>query len=88
MKPEAELFLVVAQVDEKTGARTELQDKVKLAGPVFTTLLVTDKATYRPGDRLFFRSLTLDRITFKPPTRRPEYSSTNCSTRTSARSPG
>jgi hypothetical protein len=69
VKPEAELFLVVAQVDEKTGARTELQEKVKLAGPVFTTLLVTDKPTYRPGERLFFRSLTLDRITFKPPTR-------------------
>ncbi|MBM3980840.1 MAG: hypothetical protein FJ304_11250 [Planctomycetes bacterium] len=69
VKPEAELFLVVAQVDEKTGARTELQEKVKLAGPVFATLLVTDKPTYRPGERLFFRSLTLDRITFKPPTR-------------------
>lgn len=69
VKPNAELYLVVAQVDTKTGARTELQERVRLAGPVFTTLLVTDKATYRPGERLFFRSLTLDRITFRPPTR-------------------
>lgn len=69
MKPGAELFLVVAQVDEKTQTRTELQDRIRLAGPVFTTLLVTDKATYRPGERLFFRSLTLDRVTFQPPTR-------------------
>ena len=69
VKPNAELYLVVAQVDTKTGARTELQERVKLAGPVFTTLLVSDKATYRPGERLFFRSLTLDRITFRPPTR-------------------
>jgi anti-sigma factor RsiW len=69
VKPSAELFLVVAQVDEKTQARTELQERIRLAGPVFATLLVTDKAMYRPGERLFFRSLTLDRVTFKPPTR-------------------
>ncbi len=69
VKPDAELFLVVAQVDEKTGARTELQERVRLAGPVFATLLVTDKPTYRPGERLFFRSLTLDRVTFRPPAR-------------------
>jgi hypothetical protein len=68
LKPETELFLVVAQVDEKTGAR-ELYEKIKLAGPVFSTLLTTDRATYRPGDRLFFRSLTLDRTTFQPPDR-------------------
>ncbi len=65
VKPNSELFLVVAEVDEKTQTRpAELQDRIRLAGPVFTTLLVTDKAVYRPGERLFFRSLTLDRITF------------------------
>jgi hypothetical protein len=69
VKPEAELFLVVAQVDEKTQTRTELLERVRLAGPVFATLLVTDKAVYRPGERLFFRSLTLDRATFRPPGR-------------------
>jgi hypothetical protein len=69
VKPNTELFLVVAQVDELTKTRTELQDRVRLAGPVFTTLLVTDKPAYRPGERLFFRSLTLDRVTLRPPTR-------------------
>ena len=69
VKPNAELYLVVAQVDEKTQARTELQERVRLAGPAFATLLTTDKATYRPGERLFFRSLTLDRVTFRPPNR-------------------
>ncbi|QJW94871.1 hypothetical protein [Frigoriglobus tundricola] len=69
VKPNAELYLVVAQVDEKTLARTELQERVRLAGPAFATLLVTDKAAYRPGERLFFRSLTLDRATFRPPGR-------------------
>ncbi|HUR54447.1 MAG TPA: zf-HC2 domain-containing protein, partial [Gemmataceae bacterium] len=65
--PQSELYLAVSKVDEKTGTRTELQDKVRLFGPVFTTLLVTDKPTYRPGERLFFRSLTLDRVSFRPP---------------------
>lgn len=69
VKPNSELFLVVAQVDEKTQARTELQERVKLAGPVYATLLATDRAAYRPGERVHFRSLTLDRATFQPPTR-------------------
>ncbi|MCI0701847.1 MAG: zf-HC2 domain-containing protein, partial [Planctomycetia bacterium] len=69
VKPNTELYLVVAEEDVRTGTRTELLDKIRLAGPVYTTLLVTDKPTYRPGDRLFFRSLTLDRVTFRPPAR-------------------
>ena len=68
VKPDAELTLVVAEVDKRTNTRTALQE-VRLAGPVFTTLLVTDKPAYRPGERLFFRSLTLDRATLKPPAR-------------------
>src|SRR5262249_14594252 len=63
------LFLVIASVDEKTGARTELQEKIRLSGPVYATMLTTDKATYRPGETVYFRSLTLDRVTFKPPAR-------------------
>lgn len=69
VRPDSELFLTVAAIDNRTGTRTELQDKVRLMGPVFTTLLTTDKASYRPGERLFFRSLTLDRVTFRPPSR-------------------
>jgi hypothetical protein len=69
VKPNSELFLVLAQVDEKTQARSELQERVKLAGPVYATLLATDRAVYRPGERVHFRSLTLDRTTFQPPAR-------------------
>ncbi len=68
LKPDSELTLVVSLVEVNTNARKTLQE-VRLAGPVFTTLLVTDKPTYRPGERLFFRSLTLDRITLRPPQR-------------------
>src|SRR5206468_4089186 len=42
---------------------------IRLQSPVFTTFLVTDKPLYRPGEPVFFRSVTLDRTTFLPPTR-------------------
>ena len=69
LSPQSELFLVVSSVDDKTQTKTELQEKIRLFGPVYTTMLVTDRATYRPGELVYFRSLTLDRITFQPPTR-------------------
>ncbi|MBA4186894.1 MAG: hypothetical protein C0467_02630 [Planctomycetaceae bacterium] len=69
LKPDSELFLVVSRVDDKTNERTVLQDKVRLLGPVFTTVLTTDKPTYWPGETVRFRSLTLDRVTFTPPNR-------------------
>jgi hypothetical protein len=66
LAPGAELFLVVSTTDP-AGARVDLLDPVRLFGPVYATMLVTDRATYRPGDRVYFRSLTLDRTTFRPP---------------------
>lgn len=66
--PQSELYLNVSAVNA-TGVRTEIQEPIRLFGPVYATMLATDKSTYRPGDRLFFRSLTLDRITFRPPSR-------------------
>jgi hypothetical protein len=69
LTPHSELFLVVSSVDEKTSAKTELQEKIRLFGPVYTTMLVTDRPTYHPGELLYFRSLTLDRVTFQPPAR-------------------
>ncbi len=69
IKPADELFLAVATVDEKTGAKNDLQEPIRLYGPVYTTQLTTDRVEYRPGDRVFFRSLTLDRVTFQPPPR-------------------
>ena len=64
-----ELFLAVAAVDEDRHPHRPAHDPIRLFGPVYTTMLVTDKASYRPGERLFFRSLTLDRVTFRPPAR-------------------
>jgi len=69
LKPQSELFLVITSEDQKTGARTPVQDRIRLFGPVYATMLATDKSTYRPGETVYFRSLTLDRVTFKPPER-------------------
>ena len=69
LKPQSELYLTVAAVDEKTMARTDLLAPVRLFGPVYATMLATDKAAYRPGETVHFRSLTLDRISFRPPDR-------------------
>lgn len=69
LTPQSELFLVLAGVDEKTGAKTPLPEKVRLFGPVYTALLTTDRTTYRPGETVYVRSLTLDRVTFTPPER-------------------
>ena len=69
LAPQAELFLAVAATDEATGTRTDIQDRIRLSGPVYATMLVTDRAAYRPGERVHFRSLTLDRVTFRPPAR-------------------
>ncbi len=65
--PDADLSLVIATVDGKTGQRTEMLDQFRLLGPVYTTQLATDRPLYRPGERLYFRSLTLDRTSFRPP---------------------
>lgn len=64
----ADVFLSMTATD-KLGARSDLTENVKLLQPVFTTFLTTDKPMYRPGERVFFRSLTLDRTRFLPPDR-------------------
>jgi hypothetical protein len=69
LTPQSELFLAVTSEDAKTGAKSEVQERVRLFGPVYATMLVTDKPTYRPGETLFFRSLTLDRMSLRPPER-------------------
>ncbi len=68
LKPQFDLYLSVSAVSA-AGERTEIHEPIRLFGPVYATMLATDKATYHPGDRIYFRSLTLDRITFRPPNR-------------------
>jgi hypothetical protein len=64
-----EVVLTVTARDPKTGATATLAEPIKLLTPVHTTFLVTDKPLYRPGEPVFFRSVTLDRTTFQPPSR-------------------
>ena len=69
VNPQSELFLSVSAVNAASGARTELQEPIRLYGPIYATLLTTDKTSYRPGEQLHFRSLTLDRVTLRTPSR-------------------
>jgi hypothetical protein len=69
LTPQSELYFVVTREDTKTQEKTVLQEKIKLLGPVYATMLTTDRPTYRPGEVVRFRSLTLDRVTFTPPAR-------------------
>jgi anti-sigma factor RsiW len=64
----ADVFLSMTATD-KVGARSDLTENLKLLQPVFTTFLTTDKPMYRPGETVYFRSLTLDRTRFLPPER-------------------
>jgi len=63
-----DVFLSVTATD-KVGAKSELTENLKLLQPVFTTFLTTDKPMYRPGEVVYYRSLTLDRTRFLPPDR-------------------
>ncbi|MCE9530738.1 MAG: alpha-2-macroglobulin [Planctomycetes bacterium] len=65
VKPESELTLEVVAHDN--ALKSSVNAKVKLARPVFTTHLATDKPLYKQGEKVWFRSLTLDRATFTPP---------------------
>ncbi|MFO0796930.1 MAG: hypothetical protein U0804_05595 [Gemmataceae bacterium] len=64
--PGAELVFAVSAT-APGGVRSDLLEPVRLFGPVYATMLVTDRAAYRPGETVRFRSLTLDRATFLPP---------------------
>lgn len=64
----SELFLAISAVDAKTGTRSDLTENLRMLEPTFATFLTTDKPMYRPGETVYFRSLTLDRFRFLPPT--------------------
>jgi alpha-2-macroglobulin-like protein len=65
LRPNTELFLEVdAQRDG--GPRDQVREKLPLAPPVLVTHLTTDRPMYRPGETVYFRSLTLDRFRLTP----------------------
>src|SRR5207245_1826589 len=68
VKPGSDLVLSVTATDA-AGAKAQVTERVRLLEPVYTTFLTTDKPMYRPGEVVYFRSLTLDRTRFLPPDR-------------------
>ncbi|HET6572997.1 MAG TPA: alpha-2-macroglobulin family protein [Fimbriiglobus sp.] len=67
--PGAELFLTLTATDAATKEKAAVTESFRLLEPVYTTFLATDKPMYRPGETVYFRSLTLDRARFLPPAR-------------------
>ena len=63
-----DLELRIVATADATGEKAELAEPIRLLAPVYSTFLVTDKPMYQPGEPVFFRSLTLDRTRFLPPT--------------------
>jgi hypothetical protein len=49
--------------------RQEVHEQLPVAEPVYATHLATDKPVYQAGETVFFRSLTLDRFSLRPPDR-------------------
>lgn len=66
VKPGSELTLHISATDKSSGKTAVVTEKVRLQDPVYTTFLTTDKPMYRPGETVYYRSLTLDRTTFLP----------------------
>jgi hypothetical protein len=62
--PKAARLQVVAQNGED---RELLEEKLHVQEPVYATHLSIDKPLYRPGEIIFFRSVTLDSFQKKPP---------------------
>ena len=48
------------------GDAATATETIRLADPLTATMLATDKPLYRPGERVYYRALTLDRTTFAP----------------------
>jgi len=69
VSPGSELFLTLTATDRETKEQAAVTERFRLLEPVYTTFLTTDKPMYRPGETVYFRSLTLDRARLLPPAR-------------------
>jgi anti-sigma factor RsiW len=66
VRPGSQPTLLVAAEREDGLSRAEVREELRLTAPVYLTHLATDKPMYQPGETVHFRSLTLDRASFKP----------------------
>jgi alpha-2-macroglobulin-like protein len=66
--PRTDLMELRLRVTARTGAGREarVQADLPVGKPAYVTHLAFSKAVYHPGERLFFRSLTVDRHTLRP----------------------
>ncbi len=61
--------LTVSATDANRDGGAEaatVTETVRLGEPRAATMLATDKPLYRPGERVYYRSVTLDRASFRP----------------------
>src|SRR5262249_57096153 len=65
LRPDTRLALEV--VVQREGVQGEVHEELALAPPLYVTHLATDKPMYLPGEMVYFRSLTLERFSMKPP---------------------
>ena len=63
--PGNNLALEVISEGEK-DAPASIRERITLAAPEYVTHLFTDRPMYRPGETIYFRSLTLERFSLKP----------------------
>src|SRR5205085_5980584 len=57
---------VNARHEGDADADSSLREHLELAAPVYVTHLATDRPMYQPGEKVYFRSLTLERFSLKP----------------------
>lgn len=65
IKPNEDIALQF-EVPGPDGKLITLTDNLKIAALEYVTHLATDRPLYRPGETVRFRSLTLERFSFKP----------------------
>jgi hypothetical protein len=58
--------LTVTATDPAGGSAATVTESLKQVEPRGATMLATDRPLYQPGERVYYRSLTLDRATLRP----------------------